>query len=155
MSSRRRIGLVSRRQPDRLIKQEFDNLMNEIDSAEGSSDRVEDVPDVPVPTEPIAVQLDNTDSDKDNGEESAVSSENGDNSDDGDGDSFHNGDSDEDEEIQDPLSFKDALAEWVRKSCISRDATNDLLRLLLINGHPDLPTTYEALLKTPRVHGGK
>lgn len=49
MSSRRRIGLVSRRQPDRLIKQEFDNLMNEIDSAEGSSDRVEDVPDVPVP----------------------------------------------------------------------------------------------------------
>lgn len=74
MSSRRRIGLVSRRQRDRLIRQEVDNLMNETDSADSSdsadvTDRDElAVPDVSmqhiiedVPIEP----LDETDFDLD------------------------------------------------------------------------------------------
>lgn len=49
------------------------------------------------------------------------------------------------------LIFKLNLAKWVRKNCIPRDATNDLLHLLKLNGHEDLPINRESLLNTPRL----
>lgn len=78
MSSRRKIGLVSRRQREQLIRKEVDNLMNETDSTDSCdsadvNDRHEHaVPDVSmqhiieeVTIEPIAVYVDETDSDLD------------------------------------------------------------------------------------------
>lgn len=72
MSSRRRIVLVSRRQRDRLIRQEYDNMINAIDSADSSDSanvtgRVEPLQHMiqEVPIEPIAVHINETDSDLD------------------------------------------------------------------------------------------
>lgn len=57
---------------------------------------------------------------------------------------------DGDYENNEPESFKSKLAVFVKKSTLSRQLTNELLKLLRENGHPEIPKTRETLLGTPR-----
>lgn len=64
---------------------------------------------------------------------------------------IHSSSSEDDNlENNDPEAFKSKLAVFIKKSTLSRALSNELLKLLRENGHPELPKTRETLLGTPR-----
>ncbi len=59
--------------------------------------------------------------------------------------------SDSDADEEEHASLNEQLAAWVNRFHVKHNATDDLLKLLQLHGHPELPATTRTLLKTTRV----
>lgn len=158
----RRLGNISQRHFDRLLDQQVSLIEREIEE-EPEEDLVqieEVVREVPIEVDPLIPFeiLYDSGEDNDSGEEVERDQFSSGSDIDTDDSDIDTDDSDFDPEVPgdpdvgiDPevASLKYKLAQFIRKNCVSREATKELLIILRDEGL-DLPLTRETLLKTPR-----
>ena len=69
-----------------------------------------------------------------------------------DGDGADNGDNDgsDDDNLVGECRLASQLAKWMLRNRITRSASDELLAILRLNGHEDLPKCSRTILRTPR-----
>lgn len=156
----RRVGNISQRHFDRLLAEDV-NIMEEeiIEEVEDNNIGIlaEEMDPILIVEDPPLVVNDHPDPVDVYEDDQFFIETDDDNSDDYDDDDDDDDDDDNDEidpenpdiNIPEVPSLKSKLAHFIRKNCLSRDATNQLLIILREEGM-DLPRTRETLLKTPR-----